>query len=401
MRVVPYPVQGVGSASQFGFLRATSGPGRISDTCSIPAGHGYDISHLFPLTHPSPSTTWRSTDETEQTIVIDPNSSTSTALGSDSLVCLFSGVNFKTAYIEGANGGGYTTLGTWDASTGFSGLTAVLTGDQLAPNTTTTASAGRYLQDGELVGGTAYDGASAYREVQLCDGGVWATGTTKHPALRLGGSGGASGSSWELWAHTGIVVIHDVGAWQTYRIRIPAQTTKDGYFEAGIIWITALKAVGRPWEDRYTIDLQPAVTVTEGQGGEPGRREELRSPARVLTISQPQGVLQHHVRNAMTTAPDYIASADDHEPLAARDDLAFVLQGLLRSTKSGEEPVLWCAKLDDASVADSFTVPDRTMFLYGRLVSSVQVESMRGEEGEGEQFRVQSVTVEEITGASS
>jgi len=397
LRAVPYPVEGLGSVTQAGFLRASGGPGRVGDTCSVPAGHNYAIEHLFPLEHPSPTTVWRSTDETENLIPIDPRGGVSTTLGSDSMVVYFGAVNFKTATIEGWDGASWNVIGTWDASTDFAGLTGVLTGDALTPNTSTTAAAARYIQDHELVGGTAKSGA-VYREIERCDGGVWSTATTRHPELRLGGTGGASGS-WELWAHSGIVLIHDAGSHEKYAVRIPAQTTKDGYFEAGVIWMTGLKAVGRPWEDTGSVDLQPQMLITEPAAGQPGRRTQLRKPARMVSISQPNPVLQHHLRGS-APSPDYVSSDAAHTALAARDDLAFALQGLVHSTKGGEEPVLFCPKLPDASTADVHVITDPTLFLYSRIVSSVQTESARGEEGAAEQLRVQTVTLEEITGAS-
>lgn len=400
----PYPLADLATLSSSEWVEAArlslqAGPGAIGEVIDVDAAHDYPLEHIFPWDDPSPAKRWRSTDTTEH--LIDVNLGGSSAVdtfGSTSIVWPLIRVNFRTAYLEGWDGSAWTTIATWDAATGFAtSLSCTVDGEEVTPASGTSAG-GRYVHQHELVGGyLELTGSGQPYPIEACEGGVWAGSgtTTKKALLRVSTPSGASApasGACRLWHHSGVVVAHDVANYQRYRIRIPSQTTAEGYFTASMMTPGAFKPMGRQWDWAWSEDHQRQVEQTGGGRG-PARIRQRRPVARETTISQPEGYLLHHLRGSLPD-PAYVA-ADTGDPLAAREDTIWALAGMLREVRGGEDPVVLLRKVGNAGEV----ITDPTLWMYAHIVSDVSVENIRGNEGVNEHQRLAPLTFREITGA--
>lgn len=396
----PYPIPDLAETTALGEvthaarLHLTRGPAAGGDVIDIDAEHDYPIERIFPWDDPGLEE-WRSqTDAAQQIIDLELAGGGTTGLGSTSILWPLIGVNFRTAYLERGDGSTWSAVATWDAATGFSGLTCAVDGDIVTP-AAASAAAGRYVQQAELAAGYIETTAGVNR-IARCEGGVWAgTGTTtKKVVLQVENNAttSASAGACTLWAHSGIVIVHNVGTsgHERYRIRIPAQDTAEGYFKAGLLAPCAFKPIGRQWNDDWTTSYQPQVQETGG-GRRAHRREQLRPVARVVTISNTNSYLLHHLRGS-DPSPNYLA-ADAGDPLEIAEAAPFVMAGLIKEV--GGDPVILATSVPNTDAV----ITDPSLWMYGHMISSIGLDNVRGDEGVNERPRLQSVTFREITSA--
>lgn len=395
---LPFPIPDAGDVDSVAArLSLRGGAAAPGETITIPAGYAYPIEHLGPWVDRDPDVLWASASDASEVTIAWAMPNGVSSLGSPSVAVLFHNVNFPTAYFEGWNGSTWDTILTYNGATDFSSLTSSASGDTITPASGTSA-ASRYIQQHELVGGYYAESGGEVHRIEACEGGVWAGSgnTTKKAELRVtdGDSGGApAGGSCALWARSGVVVAHDVGAYSKYRIRIPATTTYEGYFKGKIIPM-AFKAVGRQWGWNWTVDYATSV-AERGNDRHAPVVEQLRRPARELVISNPDGYLLHHLRGS-SASPGYVA-ADAGDPLAAVEDTPMLLAGLLHETRSGEDPILALLSVPNTDA----TITDPTLWVYGYIASSVSWENKQGHEGANEHVGLAAVTIRELTGAGT
>jgi hypothetical protein len=105
----------------------------------------------------------------------------------------------------------------------------------------------------------------------------------------------------------------------------------------------------------------------------------------------PTGVDLRSLREAGTTTEvPYVGPATSVG--TAYQDVPWLLEGLLELAESGAVPVVAIAALPDAGT----TLLDPSLYLYGRLDSSVRQDQWAGTEGESEVVRVAELVVSEI-----
>jgi hypothetical protein len=398
---VAYPIPSIGTAAQVAHLRLRHGPARIGETYTIDAAHDHGIDQVFPQISPSRDSAWRSTAVAEQIIALDL--SKDTVIGQSWITTVyFGGVNFRTAYLETqASGGAWSTLATYDGATGYFALTYSLSGDVLIPDVAATSTAGRYLQANELAGGFVIldtGGTPKARRIAGNSAGHWTQNTTVIPRIRLEGidgtehAGGVGARCAIVWPSGVLVALQTQAAAnqkQKYRIRIPVQDVVDSYLSAGVISVGGLIATGKQYGRGYSIELTPNTDTRVTPYGT--RYATQRGPnARAVTVSWQDGADMSSFRDATQTT-DWISPSGSVAPTVVLNDVYHQLSGLLDECAGGELQCLW---LGDVPAANG-TITDRTLYLWGNLEGSVQMNHVTGDEGATELVRVESLTVRE------
>ncbi|GAF72618.1 unnamed protein product, partial [marine sediment metagenome] len=82
------------------------------------------------------------------------------------------------------------------------------------------------------------------------------------------------------------------------------------------------------------------------------------------------------------------------EAMIAMEDTAYLLQGVLEYTKSGEYPVVAVDGIPTSGTVE--TINDRTRFCYGRMLGPIAITVECGTLGVDERLRVDPVTIEPI-----
>jgi hypothetical protein len=392
----PYPLGDTATAGAT-FISAVDGPGAIGDTYAIPRAYDHPISNLFGEVAPSPRSVWRSTGETEQTFGWSLAGGAETALLSTTHVLAVLGANFRTIYWEGYTGGAWSTLGTLDLASGMSGLTFARTGDRIVIDTGS-ASATRYIWRNELVSTHVDLGGGIHRKIVANSEGILAPSSTAGRKVELRiellGSEPASGTA-SIYHHSGVLVVHNVGTHSRYRWRIPAQTTCEGYFQAGHIQPYALASFGVEYGWGRTVEVTPNAETWRDDAGTLYARSRGAAPRRWV-VSWQNGVPQQRIVRASPPTPDYISAKANYPAIATYQDVPYLLAGLVDELAQGEEPCIALARVPDASAADTHVITDPRLFLYGRLTSPITLDTSLGDEGTGEAIRVQQTTVEGI-----
>jgi hypothetical protein len=386
-----YPL-GLQASAGTTYIRALAGPGRVAETHSIPVVYDYGIERLFWEISPSPDEVWRSTSTAEQIIAWDFGIDTQVG---KSIAVFLGNANFRTAYFERWDGAAWQTLATYDASTGFTGLTAAVSGNVIRPNTSTTAAAGRYIQRGEFVGDTIVS-SGVYHEIAWHSEGVWApssTSTSKAAEFRVASGTPAAGTA-SIIAGTAVLVIHNITTYDDrFRLRIPSQSTKDNYFECGLALVCQLQPVGRQWEWGSSRDRELNVSESKSRRGT-ARRTQLGPPPERWTIAWTEPVDLAPLR--LSSDVDWLSAKAGYAPLANRDDVPWLLLGLLEELAAGETPILLINSIPDASSADYATLTDSTRFCYGYIDSSISATIDLGDEGEDELERIDPISIARV-----
>lgn len=370
-------------------LSVADGPGVEGESYTIAPAADYPAMAALYDVQPSPRATWRTTGTAEATLGFVPDGTNDTGLGGRSWGLALLNVNVRTAYLEAWDGAAWATLGTWDGAIG-TGLSYARTGNVVRVNGGSTL--GRYIWRGELVGATVDLGGGKIRKIARHTEGVWSAAAGRHVELVLDGVDGTEGATGTcaLWARSGVLVVHAIsGLYDKFRVRLPSQSTADGYFEVGQVLAGEVLPAGQQWDWGAGQQWEPnADRSTDGAGVSRVRR---RGPAvRVWSVSWSEGVDLSRLREA-NPDPDYLSEGGT-EGMAAWQDVPYLLAGLLDELGSGEVPVVCLASIPVATGM----VLDPTLFLYGRVESGVAHEHVLGDEGEDELIRVNQFTIREI-----
>jgi hypothetical protein len=375
------------------FFTAYGGPARRDEIHNIDLNYQYPRQAIDHQISPSPYRLWRSNDTTEQIFAWDLDNDTD--LGSRSVCLYIANANFYTAELEAWDGATWASIGTWDTTVG-TGLTFFLNGDMLRPNISTTSNIGRYLHEGALDRGTVKLAAGKYRRIVNQRSGAWGQLGGKRAGLRieLQGTEPANGTC-DIYAPTACLVVHGVTThYDKFRVRIPAQTTADGFFQAGLIMVGGLFVAGQQWSWGYSREFQQNAEISTDRWGT--TRARRAGPVKqIVSVAWSDGVCMTDL-HAEDPEPDYLAPKATGEGIANKADVPFLLSGMLEHLSSGETPVVLLPSVPDASVSDEVMITDPLLMTYGRIISSVSVENVQGDELEDEVYRVQNVTIEEI-----
>lgn len=387
---VPYPLYRLGTSvtSAAAFLVGGDGPTGYADSWVIAPSSDYPLTAVDPRLSPSPDVKFRTTDETEVTIVWIPTTSTRWTSSSVALVIL--GANFGTAYLEEWDGAAYQIVGTWSAVVGSS-LTPAVSGDWCTPNGGTIA---RYIRRGELVGGTV-SRAGTVRRIIANTEGVWGTdATTRRLEIQTDGAASAGGST-SIWAPDGVLVVHGLTTSRArWRVRIPAQTTANGYFEAGHIGLYSVAVPGAAFAWGWTDESRQNVSEARDRHGTAYRRDE--GPLqRIFAMAWTDGSAMEPLRTEGAAAAVSYISVDGTNAVGVRRDVAWLLRGMLEEARNGALPVVGIANL--TAGVSSQMVTDPSVWVCGYWTGSVAVAHVSGILGADEVTRVETISIEALT----
>jgi hypothetical protein len=352
---------------------------------AVEPAHAYPVDHLDPIASPSPRQVWRSTGVTEQIIEWHLDASQNTA-DLTYYGLYLGGANFRQAFLE------YYDGGSWQA------WVEVDLGETVAftrSGNTIEASSGnpRWLQQHEAVGGHVDLGSSTLRAIEWNSTGYGSADGTRSRIRLTGVDGGdpASGSGGVLVMTRGVAASLAQVAARRVRLRIPAQTTVDGYFKLGVAAIGRIYALGSPVDfgsgQSTLIDVRTDESpgyVTRARRSPPRRRWSLAiAEANVAGIRD--GVAGY-------LAADGAASIG----IGIEGDVAPLLEGLLAQGIDAS-PVLVLpspVETQDASNAYTTTETRRDVIWWGSI-SAVQWDNVVGRLGGSELHRVATVNIEE------
>ena len=402
--LAPTPVYAVGGLEVYG----TDGPAYRSDTWTIATDYRYPVRAVHIEEEPSPRRTWRSTTTASEQIIaweIDPTV-TSPFFGPDRCLHL-AGINFRTAYWEGGDGAGvWQLIATVDAASGQTGL-GYVRDDEIVTTSQALGSgaiAGRMLLANELAGARfVMSGGTRVRPISMSTPGVWAgalsgDGTKVRARIRAVSTDPTSGIDGEIWMSSVTVVAAETTTveYSAYRLRIPVQTTYEGFFEVGCIVQGYLHIFATQYSASRAQSMTPAYELTEVRGG--ARRVQRTGPARrAVEIAWEEGVDGTAIaRNDV----DYVRLHAGGGGIASPADVAPSLLGLMEQLDGAVTPIVYLPQI--ATMTGGTTV--RTIIspylqLYGRIRSeTLQVDTVQGSEFEdpsGEVYRVARVRIEE------
>ena len=385
------------------------GPAFVGDSWTVATAYQYPIRAIHAEEEPSPRRAWRSVDDdSEQIIAWSINAAganTSPSMGVARVLYL-GGINFRTAYLEGLQGGVWVPIVTVDAAETQTGLgyqmnDGIVKPDPGAPPRT---AIGRYLTHGELVGSyfARNGGANVYKILDSTPG-AWpgsslAIYTTAATRLRVNASGGAlSGTDGEVRSDRVCVVINDTtnANFAAYRLRIPVQVTAEGYFQVGVAILGHLHAFGQQYGSNRAQEITPAYSLTEGRGG--ARRAQRTGPARrAVEVSWDDGV---DGSGLATVNPDYVRAHSSADPIASPVDVAPSMLGVIADLDGAVTPVVYLPSVLKLSGATTtYTIVAPPLMLYGRVMSeTLRVDTVQGDEYQnpGEVYRLARVRIEE------
>jgi hypothetical protein len=378
-------------------IAAVAGPTRYNEKWRVKADYDYPIRQLLPSVAPSPRSTWRSTDTTEQILAWDISGLAASRMENSSLACVLLGINFKSAVLEKKTGAVWSTVCTINAAEGFESLRFQREGQIVFPETGgSTHKAGRYIMYDELPGGTFYDVTNTkYRTITENTEGAWTEEAAKHPFVTIAGADDTEATSGdcEIWTPSAAGVAHSYTSdARYYRLRIPAQTTADGYFEIGQVVIGPLAVFGTQYGRGRQIVARNNTELIGLPNGQTRARK--RGPqAREIEFAWVDGVDASQV-NRVDPVPDYVAAAIGQEPMASLKDTLYLMDGVIRRQGGAAKPVVYFARIAADTVDDQTNNPRE--FVYGRITGSATRSNILGDEERTDLDRLNTITIAEI-----
>jgi len=385
-------------------IRAVDGPTRIGDEWTITSRYDYALANIDPGTAPSPRQSWRSLSDDAQIIAWTVAPSVSPLRGALGAMYL-GGINFRTATLEGRNGAGtWVTVGTVDASAGAGPLAWTNTGGVVEPTSGVASTASYFWPYGSLDGARFVDDTAAGTVylIQSQAEGNWNTAASKRARLLIteDTSGlGASGTTGAIIHRSALLVWNNDPDFNAYRLTIPNQPNREGYYEIGVCVLGHVLAFGR----RYSWGRQLATTtntdLTTGRSG--FRRAVIRGPVRrSVEFGWTDGVDVTMVRSA--SPDDFVyAGTTGTDVAAAAHDAPLSVAGLVSQLAGAATPVVYLPWIERKASGTVYQASHPDLMMYGRIVSDVSVEVVQGEEwvasGEanGEVVRTSTVRLEE------
>lgn len=373
-------------------FRAVDGPAATTEEWNIPIAYAYPIRAVDPMLYPSPRYVWRSTDTTQNQIIWEVDSVSTTYLESEMGAIYLGGINFATATLAGWDGATWKTLATIDAklegtSVGYTRQGAVVFSDLGTEHTTS------FLGIDEAKGGTFKLDGTYFRKIGRHTEGVWHKDGL-YPRLYLEGITGAEPASGtgEIWMPSVCVVWNDtaggtnVGDISKYRLTIDAQTTVDGYFEIGTIMIGRFLPVKQYSEGR-SLSVDENVSMSELSDGTRYTRVQ-GPPRRSATFAWREGVDESKLYDG---AADHTYFDLGGTRAGVVEATPLVLDSLIDRLDGQHTPVVYLPSW----TASRMTQRLRSEMLYGRIVGGVRREVVVGDERSTEVHRVQTMTIEE------
>jgi hypothetical protein len=384
------------------YVKASGGPTYFMDQWEIGAAYQYGVRNIMPEVAASPLRHWRSTsDDVDVTITwVVGAEDIDTAIadvvdewpGGESFFVYLQGTNFKTAAFYGVDESDneekicdcvFTRWGTLIVDT-HGGTTMVQSGGGT-----------QYVGLGELAGSyIILSGDGLPRKITTNSEGQLNT-TTKRVTVRFEADGnedqGIDNDAGNcIFGTVGLFANHDMPSnhFKAYKLKIPAQTTAEGYFKIGKCIFGPPIVFGLAPSEGFSTELpQDNTLLNETQAGHTEARVYNDTP-RIKSLSwnsADQTMLDQ-------ASPDYVQFAVGDEPQALYDDVARQLYGLYRELHGADGLVVYCDQIPAVTNTGQLD-PERLM--YGRCRSSFQESNIVGDEGTDELVQVTNWTMKE------
>jgi len=374
----------------------SSGPTMGGDSWVIAPRYNFGVRRIFQEIEPSPALKFKATASStaaSTVLVFDfTEGGAPCRLGSPVVGVGFFNANFRTATIAtGATSSGpWTTVSTADLSCGLNGLAWERIGNTVTAPTTSPATGPHYIPENALAGCSfRYKSGEAARIIRNT-GGVWAAGSeVKRPRLALDApSADASGTSGTIVFKDGVALIYGLQDLSFLQITIPTQDTPSGVVELGNLVLGRVEILGRQYGRGRSIEVAPNIDVFTTSNGARRVRALGNSRQSVAISWQDQGIDTKQIWSDPLNA-NYVRAATG-QPLAAYPAAtADQLRGLLEQLQG--DPLVYISKFD----SDMPTMISPLSLLRGRILGSLTVDSVLGDEEESETVRVAAVIIEE------
>jgi len=380
-------------------IKALDGPAFTGDTWHIATRYDYAVGRVLHTQEPSPRRGWRSTDETVHRIAfaLDPSITAASRQGNVVIAIAVLGANWRTGSLEADSGGGsWSSIGTVDAADGLASMAYVRAGNSLEADAGSTDTP--YLDLNECRDWTVSLGSSKFRRVAWNSEGMWDQ-SGKRARLFLDGVDNTEPSSGtlSLWPRDFVLLVRVNSAnYAGLRLVIDAQTTVDGYLEAGTVVAGPVVIWGQPYGWGRVMEDSANVQRTVSEDGT-DRMRKLGPETRQVQIDWMDGVDETQISG--TPDPDYVSTSTTGGSLGAADlrSAARQLAGMVSLTDGGKVPVVYLPKISKGSSGnDTEMFNRRASLLYGRMASSVRREMVQGDEGRNEVVRVSRITIDEL-----
>lgn len=405
------------------FAAAEGGPTTLGETFQIDADYEFALANIHPGTNPSPGKTWRSTGVGSDVHIVWNTESlyTDDGITDNNIIAIYLlNANFKDALFQVWTGAAWTTLATLDASSGYSdgatGLKFERHGRKIIPDTTETTQGERYLFYEDHVGDTFDLGAEGggqeppgqqYAKIVHNTEGAWvgSGSTTKRPVLILDSAdldgGEVTKGTGAIWrTNFGAVIAGFTDTYSKYRLRIPAQSTADEYFELGEVIFGPVAIFGKQYDRGYAFThLHPQTVETLPNGAQRVRKDGPEQ--RRFTYALSTGAVDLTTCNVLDPNPDYrTAEAKETLAVATMHDTTRTIEGLIRRTHAAETPMLLLTAIPRSTTGGSgittTLMTQRRGAIWARTQTDPFVEAILGDELDSELERYQLITAEEV-----
>jgi hypothetical protein len=399
------PVYVAGGVSVYG----TDGPAYRSDAWTIDAAYRYPIRAIHAEEEPSPRRAWRSTTTaSEQIIAWELDGTLTSPFLGPARVLYLGGINFRTAYWEGRDGASvWQSIATIDAANGQTGLGFVLDHNIV---TAATPFGGGYIDRtitaNELAG--AYwssSGGTRVRPIAVNTPGVWPSlttgdGTKVRMTITPQAGDPTNGNDGAIIMPSVTVIAAESASpsteYNAYRLRIPAQTTSEGYFAIGVCVMGYFHVFGTQYSANRSQSMSPAYELVEGRGG--ARRATRLGPARrAVEVSWDEGV---DAKQIAGNDANYVRLHASGPGIASVADVAPSMLGVLEQLDGAVTPIVYLPRVVPMTGGTTVrTIVEPPLMLYGRIrTESLQVDTVQGDEYDtttGEVYRLARVRIEE------
>lgn len=367
-----------------------TGPGLRGDTWHLEIDSDYPVRAVHPDVDPSPRRAHRTVaDNFDAVYAWEVEGGEAAHFGSPSHGLAVFGANVPELDYIAWNGSAWVTLATLDLSAGMTGLPYVRSGSQLRVDTASSSSGSQWIAADELVGSSVRLAVGEVRKVARNTAGAWTDDDTVRPILTLEGdvSGLPSTGTLDLWYTEGAVLVHDaLSAYTRFGVRIPAESTADGYYTIGSIVLGPLVVLGTKYSRNRVIEHAANVEIFTAPDGTRSART-LGPVRRTVQASWVEGFDSTPIW-ASGPSPDYIdiGASGSSEPLAARGD-ATLLEGIYRRVGGPARPLVYIPRIPTG--ASSTSIAGRERVFYGRFNGPpVSRQTTLGDEVSSEVVRV-------------
>ena len=395
----------VGGAS----LRAIGGPALASstETYSIPVSSPYPKAATLPGYRPSPRSPWRSASspgDVSLRYTLDPETGAGVYQSGD-VVAIYLGGLVGAHQITVRDGS--TSIQTVDLRTA---LSFQRTGSSLRPSSAGGAASGRWIEEGELVGGAVDLGSGDIRRIAANTAGSLASGSTiaeRRCTITLEDvdSGDATSGTCYIHPPRALLLWYLRGQSTVTQLRLDiasgATVGPGGYREIGTVAAGWVRVLGRGW-DRTTpdiLDTGAEVTDLPDRGQAVARRGPSRRSVEVAIVDTAIDLTQIQ-RSA--ASPDYVvvSSHASAAPAAERWADPRLVRGLY--DQYAGEPIVYLPRIPIESgsgdAITAHTIGWAAGALYGRITSAAVRNEWAGvgSAGATEMVRLPTLTITEV-----